>query len=1199
MAGSKYQLSVEARLDKSKALDMDLRKKLADMKAQNLDVFNIRTKFDEKGLKNFTIRAKGVDGAVTAVTGSVSKATGVVKNLTTVTDKAGKSTNYFAQGMLQSAKSAAQYALSIGLIYSALAKLGEGIGYIKELDKSLTDAQIVTGYTDAQVDDLASSYNVLAKELKITTLEVAEGSLEFLRQGKTIEETSELVRSSAIMAKLGNLDAAESTKYLTSIMNAYKMEVSELPAIIDKIIQLDNTFATSTQEVAAALQRSAVSGQQAGVSLEELSSMIAVISQVSRREGEVVGTALRTIFTRFQDIAKGKLDEDGMGINNVDDALRRVGISIRDDTGQFREFTSVLEELYPIWKDLDSIERANIAKSMAGTRQRESFLILLENETLYRKGLTEQMVAEGLAIERYDTYLGSLAASQAHSTAAWEGMWAATIESDAIKWYYDFSAAIGEAIAAQGGLISVLNDAGPKIKNYGEESNVVWDSFKKLHPEIRKNADIIPELTDEMKKASDTTDGWADRLGYLAGQMGDGSAEAAQLESIVTEFTETFQNFIEQTESLSDGDTGISGITEDFTELNKMFAEGSVDADTYFAQMNAGLDSLDMTQTFAGNEEAASTFFTGLVFNAADSISHINELWNTGEISLTEYTESLIGVGDMFARIGEMAEFMGVDSVVTDAISEITSGVDSLTQAQEMNIIVQDAMHQVTQESLQFGTEAYNTQMQLVSQAMAASGVMYQDTTGKALKGANDIYGYLTATDGNFQRLTEQSGKATGSMIQTVVNGAGKMITGLADMIKGFNAQIYFTPTITGGGGSIIDMLLGKSPLPTVTFDVGANVSSAGTPDMSLSAITGGGYESTFGDAGDGGMLGALSGFGEQLTDWTPGDIDYGAPAGQMEELEDTVGSLANAFKDLQSASGKTAKEIKEDAKSIDDLLDMVVKKIKQEQKAKKDSLKDELEGYKKIIDLRKDLLKSMKEEDDYQDSLRENQQDLSRVQGEIEEVRLDDSEAGLARLRELQEEQAEIQSQIDDDASDRAIELQEDALDTEYENFKSYIGDQIELIDEYLSQPGSIVADALDLIGAKGETLYSDLISYNSIYGSGITNDVVSAWEDAYDALAEYGGLLGITGNTGGIPTIASSSTAGLDVRTMTSPSTTSNTSSSGAINIGSLISVSGSVDSAVMPSLENLANRVVEKLNDAVRVRGFGQRDANQYSI
>lgn len=183
------------------------------------------------------------------VTKSVVKYTDAVGNAISVTDKLGKTVtttsinaksgfDSFTQSMGQSIKTAAQYAMSIGLIYSALNQVREGIEYVKQLNKELTNIQLVTGGTDSETANLASEYNDLAKAMGTTTIEIAKGSLEFIRQGKTAEETATLIKNSTMMSKLGNIDAAQSSEALTSIMNGFKLSAEETGAVVDKLVAI-------------------------------------------------------------------------------------------------------------------------------------------------------------------------------------------------------------------------------------------------------------------------------------------------------------------------------------------------------------------------------------------------------------------------------------------------------------------------------------------------------------------------------------------------------------------------------------------------------------------------------------------------------------------------------------------------------------------------------------------------------------------------------------------------------------------------------------------------------------------------------------------------------------------------------------------------------------------------------------------------
>ena len=123
------------------------------------------------------------------------------------------------------------------------------------------------------------------------------------------------------------------------------------------------------------MQRSSVSGQQAGVTFDKLVSYIATVSSVTRRSAENIGESFKTMFARMQDIKEGKVDAEGIGLNNVESALDRIGVRLRDSETEFRDMSDVLEDIAAKWADLDEREQANIGKAIAGVRQRENFLV--------------------------------------------------------------------------------------------------------------------------------------------------------------------------------------------------------------------------------------------------------------------------------------------------------------------------------------------------------------------------------------------------------------------------------------------------------------------------------------------------------------------------------------------------------------------------------------------------------------------------------------------------------------------------------------------------------------------------------------------------------------------------------------------------------------------------------------------------------
>lgn len=113
------------------------------------------------------------------------------------------------------------------------------IGTIKSLDKSMTEVRLVTGESAESARETMNSYADLAKQLGATTTEVASGSVEWLRQGKTAQETSQLLTASTMLSKLGMMDANEATEKLTATLNGYKFSASQATDVVDKLVNVD------------------------------------------------------------------------------------------------------------------------------------------------------------------------------------------------------------------------------------------------------------------------------------------------------------------------------------------------------------------------------------------------------------------------------------------------------------------------------------------------------------------------------------------------------------------------------------------------------------------------------------------------------------------------------------------------------------------------------------------------------------------------------------------------------------------------------------------------------------------------------------------------------------------------------------------------------------------------------------------------
>lgn len=314
--------------------------------------------------------------------------------------------------------------------YLAILKAIKGVASdaktaIVDMDKAVTDLSVAQG----QGRDTAANYlkqlNLQAQSIGATTKEVAQSADSWLRQGKSVKETGDLVYDSMILSKLGQIESAKASEYLTSALNGYKKSASEAIDIVDKLTAVDMESASDAGGLAESMSRTASAASMAGVSMDKLIGMISTVKEVTQASDESVGNMFKSVFSRMNQIKAGKFvdEETGESLNDTEKVLNAIGISMRDTNGQFLSSEKILDEVGSKWKSFDGVTQRAVATAMAGTYQYNKLISLFDN---YSKALQYTEVSAnsaGTAIDKFNnSYKESLEAKTNSLQAAFESM---------------------------------------------------------------------------------------------------------------------------------------------------------------------------------------------------------------------------------------------------------------------------------------------------------------------------------------------------------------------------------------------------------------------------------------------------------------------------------------------------------------------------------------------------------------------------------------------------------------------------------------------------------------------------------------------------------------------------------------------------------------------------------------------------------
>lgn len=358
------------------------------------------------------------------------------------------------------------------LLTDAIYKVGdaakEAVSTVKELDDSIVGLQLATGKSYNTVSNMMKDYVNLGAELGTVGTAVAEGADAWLRQGKSIEEVNNLVKSSVIFSKVGDMSAEDATKYLTASLNGYQLEAENAMSVVDKISNVDLNAAVSSSGLAEAMSRVAVTADQAGISMDRLLGYVATIGEVTQQSMSTVGTAMKSILTRMTNIKSGKLelvDEDGTTekLSDVETTLANVGINLRKTMTEYNSASDVLDALASKWDTLNQAQQNAIAISFGGSRMQNQFRVLMENYDRVQKYTDVAANSDGQGEQKFDLYLQGLEAKTNSLKASLESLSSSVISSDLYAGFLDGSKAVVDFTEKTGllkGALAGLGTAG-------------------------------------------------------------------------------------------------------------------------------------------------------------------------------------------------------------------------------------------------------------------------------------------------------------------------------------------------------------------------------------------------------------------------------------------------------------------------------------------------------------------------------------------------------------------------------------------------------------------------------------------------------------------------------------------------------------------------------------------------------------------
>lgn len=372
-----------------------------------------------------------------------------------------KQTNVLVDKLWGSLKRTAGWQLSSTAIHSFIGAIQTAYNYAQDLNKSLNNIRIVTGYGSDKMAEFAKNANKAAKQLSATTLDYTNASLIYYQQGLDDKAVQERTDATVKMANVTGTAAQTVSDQLTAVWENF-MKDGEHTAqwYADVMTALGAATASSTDEIAEGLEKFAAVADTVGLSYEYATAALTTITAKTRQSADIVGTALKTLFARIEGLNLGETLDDGTTLNKYSSALEAVGVNIKNEAGQLKDMDEILDEIGAKWNTIGKDQQIALAQTVAGVRQYNQFIALMDNWDFMQENLQTVAKASGTLNKQNEIYAESWEAAKKRVQAAAEGIYQDLLKDDFFIWLTDAFGSVLEfidkIIDSLGGLSGVL-----------------------------------------------------------------------------------------------------------------------------------------------------------------------------------------------------------------------------------------------------------------------------------------------------------------------------------------------------------------------------------------------------------------------------------------------------------------------------------------------------------------------------------------------------------------------------------------------------------------------------------------------------------------------------------------------------------------------------------------------------------------------
>jgi TP901 family phage tail tape measure protein len=209
-----------------------------------------------------------------------------------------------------------------------------------KFERAMSEVKAVSGATEAQIAKLSTKASELGRTTEYTGVQSAQAMKMLAMAGLSAEDIFDSVGHVLRVAHAGAVDLGVAADICTNIMTGFRLESSDLARVNDVLVQTFTNTNSTLEELGHAMAYVAPVAAGLGGNFEDLTATVGLLHNAGIK-GTMAGTALRGMLFRLFNPTKEEADL----MAKLNDRIGDVGLQIRDTSGSFVGFVSLVEQL--------------------------------------------------------------------------------------------------------------------------------------------------------------------------------------------------------------------------------------------------------------------------------------------------------------------------------------------------------------------------------------------------------------------------------------------------------------------------------------------------------------------------------------------------------------------------------------------------------------------------------------------------------------------------------------------------------------------------------------------------------------------------------------------------------------------------------------------------------------------------------------